>query len=207
MSTALEERGGRAPPRREPRRFAGVIQPLRELLGPRYVTFPNITLRRSECVPWHIDRALTVPDAESSGADLLHLQCVIYLQPNDPALGGGLDVIDRSHVDGIGEGDGPDALRAQRERGMTVPADPGNLIVWHGRTVHRSSPASRPKSAPRSVPTKYGIHFSGYPCAAGPSPGVALKVGCADAAGRRRRSFTAPELAVASSRGRSRSEA
>jgi ectoine hydroxylase-related dioxygenase (phytanoyl-CoA dioxygenase family) len=135
---------------------------MREILGGSFVLFPNVTVRRAVYVPWHVDAAFAGPRPTVWSKDFAHVQCAIYLQDNDPEEGGGLDVVEGSHrlTPSIGDPNGTAtwilrrAVNRVRPR-RTLPLAAGDLVVWHARTIHRSTRGSR---APR-VP-KYAVYFA-----------------------------------------------
>jgi len=130
---------------------------LSDLFGKRFTYYPNLTVRRDVFVPWHIDDAFVGPGRSAVWEpDFLHLQGAIYLQPNAPGEGGAIDVVPGSHmkpVDGGGHAL-PDYSDAS-STSVTIEANAGDLILWHARTVHRSTPREGD-----STGSKYGIFFS-----------------------------------------------
>lgn len=143
-----------------------VVAVLKSIYGDSYVLYPNFVVRRNLYVGWHIDPAFAGPDKGYVWEpDFLHFQCVIYLQDNDREHGGGLDVISGSHkpllrfISGLSPA-GYYGLQFARRillpwARQTLRIRAGDLAMWHGRAVHRSTPARRDKKEP-----KYAIFFS-----------------------------------------------
>jgi hypothetical protein len=139
-----------------------IVETLRALLGEHYTLFPNITIRRSLYVPWHVDEAFRGREREHVWSPgFVQIQCAIYLQDNDPESGGGLDVIEGSHRlrPAIGGPRSSAAWAARRVANRfrprrTLALNAGDMVVWHARLVHRSTPAG---AAPSQE--KYGVYF------------------------------------------------
>ena len=140
-----------------------VVSTIRELLGDRYTLYPNMTVRKSLYVGWHVDTAFAGPGKPHVWDEgFAHVQGAIYLQDNDEATGGGLDLVSGSHQPPLPRlrGDHPlsraVAPLVERARDkVTLRANAGDLVLWHARTLHRSTPAQRDTG-----PTKYGMFFS-----------------------------------------------
>jgi hypothetical protein len=140
-----------------------VVDAARRLLGPRVVLYPNATARRNSYVPWHVDSTFIGPDARHVWTPgFVHVQGGLYLQDNDPSHGGGVDVIAGSHLmsfDGYGripaDFSVADRTLGQSSLRRTVGTRAGDLLLWHGRLMHRSTPAV---TAPGR--DKLGIFFS-----------------------------------------------
>jgi Phytanoyl-CoA dioxygenase (PhyH) len=139
-----------------------IVEALRTLLGDGYTLFPNITIRRSLYVPWHVDEAFAGPQrAHVWKPGFLQVQCAIYLQDNSEAEGGGLDVIEASHKLSPSI-KGPNSLASWTARRVAnrfrpkrrLPLEAGDMVMWHARLIHRSTPAS---AAPKTE--KYGVYF------------------------------------------------
>lgn len=99
---------------------------------------PNFTIRRNLYIGWHTDDEFVEADeAETPGV----LQCNIYLQSNALQTGGGIDVAPGTHQ------------LSQREKKSlignensffynTVETNPGDLLIFDYRAIHRSSIAA-----------------------------------------------------------------
>jgi ectoine hydroxylase-related dioxygenase (phytanoyl-CoA dioxygenase family) len=142
-----------------------IVDAMRTLLGGRYTLFPNFTVRKALYVGWHVDTAFAGPGKPHVWErDFGHVQGAIYLQDNDDASGGGLDFVQGSHRPAVPRlrGDHPvnvtltSLLNGRVRRKATVRSRAGDLVLWHARTVHRSTPA---KTGPSSR-TKYGLFLS-----------------------------------------------
>ena len=123
-----------------------VLATLKELLGPRYTLFPNFTMRSGLYTGWHIDAAFNKPQNHLFNKDFLHVQSVVYLQDNDPAMGGGLDVKPGSHRKFINcfghQSNLSRRLRKYRNeylKEVTVDSKAGDLVLWHARLLHKST--------------------------------------------------------------------
>lgn len=140
-----------------------VVEAARRLLGPRVVLYPNATARRNSYVPWHVDSTFIGPDAQHVWTPgFVHVQGGLYLQDNDPSCGGGIDVITSSHLmsfDGYGRFSADfgvaDRTLARSSLRRTVDTRAGDLILWHGRLMHRSTPVGTDPGR-----DKLGIFFS-----------------------------------------------
>jgi ectoine hydroxylase-related dioxygenase (phytanoyl-CoA dioxygenase family) len=137
---------------------------LKSIYGRSYVLYPNFVVRKDVYVGWHIDPAFSGPDRRYVWeSDFLHVQCVIYLQDNGEEHGGGLDVIEGSHkpllrfISGRFSGGyfGVQLVNRLLRTRRTLSLRAGDLVMWHARTVHRSTPARR-----HAKQAKYGIFFS-----------------------------------------------
>ena len=140
-----------------------VVAAVRELVGSRLVLYPNCTARKNVYVPWHVDETFAGRGMEYAWEpDFAHVQAGLYLQDNDQATGGGIDVIEGSHLmsfDGYGR-ISPDFSVAGRTLGesslrATVDTRAGDLVLWHARLMHAST-----REHSRSEADKFGIHFS-----------------------------------------------
>lgn len=155
-----------------------VVALLSELMGGDYLTYPNHTVRKALAVPWHVDLAFQQATAGAKDHEMF-VQCAVYLQDNEAGSGGGgLDVVPRSHrkpprvplpgssrlypsgfgVDPLGAAQrlvkgATETVRFLRQR-VTLATRAGDLVLWNGRLIHRSSPA-----AAEPLRTKYGVHF------------------------------------------------
>jgi len=143
-----------------------VVALLKTVYGESYVLYPNFIVRKNLYVGWHIDPAFAGPDKRYVWKPgFLHFQCVIYLQDNDRELGGGLDVISGSHrpVLRFISGRSPFGYYGvQFARRLLMPRAKhtlriraGDLVIWHGRAVHRSTPMRR-----QTREAKYALFFS-----------------------------------------------
>lgn len=130
---------------------------LRELFDGNFTFFPNLTVRKDVFVDWHIDDAFVGPHRQNIWRpDFLHLQGAVYLQPNDDQAGGAIDVVPGSHVISVDEhGTAEPEYRPLLSKAITVEAEAGDLLLWHARTVHRSTPRRQVADG-----SKYGIFFS-----------------------------------------------
>lgn len=140
-----------------------VVSAVRRLLGERPALYPNCTARGNVYVPWHVDSTFVGPGHEyvwESG--FAHVQAGLYLQDNDRETGGGIDVIRGSHLmsfDGYGRMRPdyaiPSRTVAESSLRETVDTRAGDLVVWHGRLMHASTPVLREHHQP-----KFGVFFS-----------------------------------------------
>lgn len=139
------------------------LSAVRDLLGARLVLYPNCTARRNVYVPWHVDSAFAGPGCEHVWEPGFgHVQAGLYLQDNDQATGGGIDVIRGSHLmsfDGYGrtspEYGIPARTLATSSLRETVDTRAGDLLLWHGRLLHASTSPRKPYEG-----EKFGIFFS-----------------------------------------------
>ncbi|MDI9885561.1 phytanoyl-CoA dioxygenase family protein [Streptomyces hydrogenans] len=139
---------------------------LTRVLGPRVAFYPNLTIRKSLYIGWHIDEAFAGPGKEYVwDPGFAHLQGAIYLQDNDERTGGGIDVLPGSHlasIDGYGRARPDfDSALANPPGGrppVRVDSKAGDLVLWHARLMHASTPAAGPEDG--DAPTKLGLFFS-----------------------------------------------
>lgn len=143
-----------------------VVDALSTALGGPVSLYPNLTVRKSLYIGWHIDEAFAGPGKEyvwDSG--FAHVQAAIYLQDNDEEHGGGIDVVPGSHmtsVDGYGQCR-PDFTRALANvpagrEPIRVDSRAGDLVLWHARLLHASTPSQSPEES--GAPTKLGVFLS-----------------------------------------------
>lgn len=74
-----------------------VVGALASVVGKGYNIFPNFHVKINSFVDWHTDKAFM--DATRSEQPFSFVQCAVYLQPNNPETGGGLDVLPGTHRD------------------------------------------------------------------------------------------------------------
>jgi ectoine hydroxylase-related dioxygenase (phytanoyl-CoA dioxygenase family) len=140
-----------------------VVRAAAELLGDRLVLYPNCTARKNVYVPWHVDATFVGPTAAYVWEPgFAHAQCGLYLQDNDPVVGGGIDVVRASHLmsfDGYGTTEPQFEIPARtlgesdlRER---VDTRAGDVVVWNARLMHTSTPVLSDPGR-----EKFGIFFS-----------------------------------------------
>ena len=142
-----------------------VVNSVRSIMGDNYTLFPNMTIRKSLYVDWHVDTAFAGRgNSYVWNRDFCHVQGAIYFQDNTADFGGGLDVVKSSHRPAvpvlrgdhfINEALNPIVNSHVRNRSR-LEAKAGDLVLWHARTKHRSTPAKVKVGAPR----KYGLFFS-----------------------------------------------
>lgn len=141
-----------------------VVEELRGILGEDYVTYPNFIVRKGNYQPWHVDSGFSGPGKEYVwDPKYAHVQCVIYLQDNDPELGGGLEAVEGSHMPGLPVVPPNSPVERLARAGLNrvarkhhrIDGRAGDLVMWHARTMHRSTPPRR-----ESPKTKYGVFFS-----------------------------------------------
>jgi hypothetical protein len=141
----------------------GVVAALKSVLGEDYRVYPNFIVRKDVYVPWHVDDAFTGPGGEYVWRpEFAHVQAAVYLQDNDERTGGGIDVIPGSHLmsfDTFGQtkpdfDTGAAVLEAAGRRTM-VRAKAGDLVLWHARLLHISTPVIE-----ASTEDKLGLFFS-----------------------------------------------
>lgn len=137
-----------------------VVRSLELAIGGRVALYPNFVMRLNRFTDWHIDNGFL--PAYHGDADHLfdpqfcHLQCVIYLQDNDAVMGGGLDVVARSHRWAEERLDPEHEVLFKRFGvGEAVDTSAGDLLMFDGRLLHRGTPAQRPAEV-----RKYGFFFS-----------------------------------------------
>lgn len=144
-----------------------VLEPLRQLLPDDFVFYPNMTVRKSLYVGWHVDTAFDGPGKPWVwDPQFRHVQGAIYLQDNTPDFSGGIDVRVGSHRPALPwlRGDHPVNRLATGltnrflRRQVRVDSRAGDLVLWHARTAHRSS--SVPPGPETGAGPKLGIFFS-----------------------------------------------
>ncbi|MGE3402353.1 MAG: phytanoyl-CoA dioxygenase family protein [Vicinamibacterales bacterium] len=141
-----------------------VVAGLRAILGEHYTTIPEFTMQTASFGPWHTDGGSQGRAAHLYDPDYLQVECAIYLQDNSSEYGGGLDVLPRSHRE-IATLGSPYSLgrRVTRRlanalrRPYSVPSKAGDLVAFHFRLLHRSTP-SRAAVTPEDR-TKYAVFW------------------------------------------------
>lgn len=146
---------------------APVVESFRGLLGENYRLYPNMTVRKSLYVGWHVDLAFAGPGRQYVWKhDFAHIQAAVYLQDNDADTGGGIDVVPGSHIhslDAYGRAtpDFPAALRAAPRPPVRVDSRAGDLVLWHARLWHASTPSHLgPEERREPEQAKLGIFLS-----------------------------------------------
>lgn len=139
------------------------------IVGDGAVLYPNLTVRKSLYIGWHVDEAFAGANREYVWAPgFAHLQGAIYLQDNAAEVGGGIDVVPGSHLmsaDGYGRV-APDfeaglAALAPDQQPVRVDGKAGDLVLWHARTWHRSTqPQDCSNGETGSADEKLGLFFS-----------------------------------------------
>lgn len=131
------------------------IETMEGLIGHGYVIYPNVTVRQNAATDWHLDAAFTY-GLGGTQVDASFLQCAVYLQPNERSSGGGIDVVPGSHKRYVFED--KEYVRAEMMSAellrRRVECNPGDLVVWDARLLHRSSPPGA-----RNY-TKFAIHWT-----------------------------------------------
>lgn len=144
-----------------------VLDALRKLLPDGFVVYPNMTVRKSLYVGWHVDTAFDGPGKPWVWeSHFKHVQGAIYLQDNTPVIAGGLDVTVGSHRPALSWFPNNHSINRNItkllnrfvRRQVRTDTRAGDLILWHARTCHRSSAV--PPSQDAGTDTKYGIFFS-----------------------------------------------
>lgn len=129
------------------------------ILGDRFVFLPEMSAHRAGFGDWHKDTT-----SQERAGHMFHwedgcliVEAAIYLQPNDPKMGGGLDVIPGSHrqpdsyLDAI-DRTAIDKVRTKlktwglipTKKGYSVPSKAGDLVVFDFRIDHKATwPAPR----------------------------------------------------------------
>jgi hypothetical protein len=137
-----------------------VIGALTTWLGGSLAYYPNYVARLNRRTGWHVDNGFSpvyLPDASHVyDPQFRHVQCVVYLQDNQPGPGGGLDVRPGSHT-WAANNEFPDddfLVRAYPEV-VTIGSKAGDLIVFDGRVMHRGTPQDGSQKL-----RKYGVFWS-----------------------------------------------
>lgn len=146
-----------------------MAEAVRAVLGDDAVLYPNLTVRKSLYIGWHVDEAFAGANREYVWAPgFAHLQGAIYLQDNAADTGGGIDVVPGSHLmsaDGYGRV-APDfetglAALAPGQQPIRVDGKAGDLVLWHARAWHRSTqPQNGTNGAADGTEEKLGLFFS-----------------------------------------------
>ncbi|MEV0398194.1 phytanoyl-CoA dioxygenase family protein [Polymorphospora rubra] len=103
-------------------------------------------------MPLHVDDTFVGPGRESAWAPgFVHVQAGLYLQDNDPATGGAIDVIRGSHLmsfDEYGrvpaEFDVANWTLGTSSLRETLDIRAGDVVLWHGRLMHASTRVHQP---------------------------------------------------------------
>ena len=113
-----------------------VVEALKSVLGPEYVTIPEYTMQTERFGGWHTDAQTERHADYLYRPDYLQIQCGIYLQDNVPGLGGGLDVAPKSHLEVVAIGSPSSVFRRLVRRGSYLHArsfrSPLKLETWSG---------------------------------------------------------------------------
>lgn len=118
-------------------RLEELVADLNAEVGP-LLLYPNFTVRKGLVVGWHIDDRMLSRPVDEAGDFPSILMFNVFLQDNDPATGGGVDIVSLSHL----------FSREQREELVsnheyttedTVCGKAGDLVVFDYRCVHRGT--------------------------------------------------------------------
>ncbi len=158
-----------------------VVGVLRPLLGPDYMLLPETFVQDSVYAPWERITAFL----DSRGVDYHHapdfkiVRCMLQLQDNDEAHGGGVDVQSGSHrsrdllsispkfaAHPVGRffAQAVNEIRAldDERRKTTIRSRAGDLVVVHYNLYHRATP---PTGAAGSAPASRKLDFVFSACA------------------------------------------
>lgn len=136
-----------------------LMEALKVWLGGTLTYYPNYVGRLNRRTDWHLDHGFS-PKYLPEGDHLYdprfrHAQCIVYLQDNQPGLGGGLDVRPGSHK-WAATGDVPHEEWVQRAYpdAVSIDSKAGDLVIFDGRLMHRGTPQEG-----RRELRKYAIHW------------------------------------------------
>lgn len=121
---------------------------LNELIGPGFVLLPEHAVHRDGFGGWHKDTDMFEYAGSMAhwSTDHAIYQCAVYLQDNTAEHGGGLSVVNGSHlVPKPGAGQPGAAQRFQdraQQQGTVLGAQAGDLVVFHTRLDHRATPTA-----------------------------------------------------------------
>ncbi|MEE4407075.1 phytanoyl-CoA dioxygenase family protein [Enterobacter mori] len=114
-----------------------ITSEIRDLFGRNFSLFPNFTIRESVYIPWHNDAYFLPQEVIHAESPLQFMQCAIYLQDNDPELGGGITLIPGSHH--LAKSVVDSMLETPLTYEKTVMSKAGDLVLWDNRISHRST--------------------------------------------------------------------
>jgi hypothetical protein len=142
-----------------------VINALKLLLGEEaIVLYPNFNVRKNVFTDWHIDGAFVGTDDLLQSNNFKHVQCILYLQKNTEQMGGGLDVVPRSHHLLFNRFKNNNKIsnwlvtyRNRRYEPVSIDYELGDLIVFHSKLIHRGT---QNKSGANLENSKYGIFWA-----------------------------------------------
>jgi hypothetical protein len=137
-----------------------VIEALTTWLGGSLAYYPNYVARLNRRTDWHVDNGFSpvyLPNASHVyDPQFRHVQCVVYLQDNQPGPGGGLDVRRGSHRWAANnEFPDDDFLMRSYPEVVSIDSRAGDLIVFDGRVMHRGTPQDGSHKL-----RKYGVFWS-----------------------------------------------
>ena len=142
-----------------------VLETVISILGPGPLLLPSVTVRKNVYVDWHVDGAFRNGLGGCQERPLF-LQCAIYLAPNGADGGGGLSVVPNSHrrVEIGGRQYAPAETLSLIHSRRAIVSEPGDLVMWDGRTLHASS------TPPAGMNERFGL-FVSFAAADAPADG------------------------------------
>lgn len=116
-----------------------IVHAISTVVGEKFCIYPDFTIRKSLYIPWHTDTSYLSSSDTDSHEESDMVQMSIYLQDNDLASGGGLEIIPGSHR--YKNLNRKDLLTNEIDFGLAklMPSMAGDLVFWDSRIIHRSS--------------------------------------------------------------------
>jgi ectoine hydroxylase-related dioxygenase (phytanoyl-CoA dioxygenase family) len=151
---------------------ARIAERTAELFGKDYVTLSQFSVSANLHNPqWHRDSQSQLGDPILYDPDYLVAKCAVYLQDNDPEWGGGMEIVERSHLPAYlpprsslsrGNPIGKVTRFVQRKivearnkalKRLWLPLKAGDALVFHANLVHRASQpaADKPRGGHRNA--------------------------------------------------------
>ena len=125
-----------------------IAEVLTELIGPGFVLLPEHAAHRDGFGGWHKDTDMFEYAGSMAhwSADHAIYQCAVYLQDNSAEHGGGVSVVNGSHLVPKPAAGQPGAAQRFQDRaqqqGTVLGSRAGDLVVFHTRLDHRATPTS-----------------------------------------------------------------
>ncbi|WP_445365449.1 phytanoyl-CoA dioxygenase family protein [Microbulbifer sp. ANSA001] len=119
---------------------------LKQLLGKSLRIYPNLTARKATFSPWHVDDAFSGNKVVNNESNSQFIQVSMFLQDNHYKYGGGIDVIPKSHLEETWQiqeqslSESLEIFRRVRNKSVNIDSVAGDVVIWDGRLLHRSSP-------------------------------------------------------------------
>lgn len=129
-----------------------VINALKSALGENFTIYPDFHVQTNKYGGWHRDNNSEGRAQYLFDPDYLFVKCGVFLQNNDPQLGGGIDIVRGGYRLGIGN---PQSFLSRVLRHAyfkltprwMVPIQAGDMVCFDSRVYHRSTQVTDPAYA------------------------------------------------------------